>query len=410
MQNTTNNARPRANDPEATASPCDKHATGVGDRESRDSGGGGGEGREGGRKDAMGPQSPPTPPTTPDPTRAQREDKRWDEKLKAEGEGLASTARLMKSLELGDLSPKTWAVVADAWQRALDYVQTVKECREGDKSRIQTLETRNKELEAGLTRPKQVGGSWARVAASGTQTQGKPPPQMVAGGSLNGRGSMNMKKLDNSKMRRVTVQIRDEKEREAAKKADKEDLVKTFRNPANEATKDIVAAFTKPSGEVILVTATVEAREALEKRREWASIKYPSAEVRRQTFPVVVHGVRRAAINTERQTETIAKIVEANKVLHPGLQVDRVWWPASASRPGPSGYEKTASSLVLELVTPEEVNEVVRKGAGGGWKPPELRKVGEEACGPAVLQMLWIRALRSQLPKPVEVWNMFRRA
>ena len=128
-----------------------------------------------------------------------------------------------------------------------------------------------------------------------------------------------MKRLDNAKMRRITVKIRDETEREAAKTASKEELVKRFRNAANTATKDIVAAFTKPAGEVVLVTASVEGREALERGKEWVAVAYDSAEVLRQTFPVVAHGVRKGAINEKRQGEAIAKIVEENKVLHPDL-------------------------------------------------------------------------------------------
>ena len=73
-----------------------------------------------------------------------------------------------------------------------------------------------------------------------------------------------------------------------------------LKNSANEATKDIVAAYTKPSKEVVLVTASVGGREALEARKEWASLKYGSAEVRRQTFPVAVYRVRRSGVDKKR--------------------------------------------------------------------------------------------------------------
>ena len=32
-------------------------------------------------------------------------------------------------------------------------------------------------------------------------------------------------------------------------------------------------------------------------RKEWASLKYGSAEVKRQTFPVTVYGVQRSGVN-----------------------------------------------------------------------------------------------------------------
>ncbi|KAL9576043.1 MAG: hypothetical protein Q9212_007437 [Teloschistes hypoglaucus] len=347
------------NDDRAHSAPINDDAA-EGGREGEEKAGkrGGGKCRGG----TLGPQAPPTPPKSPGSVTPIEAEGPWGRKEKAEADSLAATALLIEKLDPKQLGPAIWPVVLDAWRRVQGYIQTVEECRKEDRTRIQTLETRVKEVEKGLSGRTLKGSSWAHIA--GNQQQGVGPvPNATAAKGL--RTAAPAKKLDNAKMRRVTVQIRDEKEKEAAGKADKEDLVRSFRNAANEATKDIVAAFTKPAGEVVLITATVEAREALEKRREWATVGYPSAEVKRQTFPVVVHGVRRAAIDIEKQEATITKIVEANQVLHPDLQIERVWWPAGASRLGPQGREKTASSLVLELVTPEEVNEVVRKGLVG---------------------------------------------
>ena len=41
-----------------------------------------------------------------------------------------------------------------------------------------------------------------------------------------------------------------------------------FKNNANEVTKDIIAAYTKLLKEVVLVTALVRGRKALEARKE----------------------------------------------------------------------------------------------------------------------------------------------
>jgi len=50
--------------------------------------------------------------------------------------------------------------------------------------------------------------------------------------------------------------------------ANKEDLVKAFRNTANEAIKDIIVAFTKLVGEVVLIIILFKGRKALKKRKE----------------------------------------------------------------------------------------------------------------------------------------------
>ena len=83
-----------------------------------------------------------------------------------------------------------------------------------------------------------------------------------------GLALVQVKKLDNIKIRRTVVKIRDNAEWEAVKALKKEDLVQAFKNSANEATKDIVAAYTKLSKEAVLVIALVRGREALEARKE----------------------------------------------------------------------------------------------------------------------------------------------
>ena len=76
---------------------------------------------------------------------------------------------------------------------------------------------------------------------------------------------------------------------------------------------------------MVLVTALVRGRETLEARKEWASLKYGSAEVRRQTFLVVIYKVRRSGVDKKRQTEVISKMLEANKVFYLELQIVRFW-------------------------------------------------------------------------------------
>ena len=83
-----------------------------------------------------------------------------------------------------------------------------------------------------------------------------------------GLAPVQVKKLDNTKIRRRIVKIRDDAEWEAVKALKKEDLVQVFKNNANEVIKDIVAAYTKLLKEVVLVIALVRGREALEARKE----------------------------------------------------------------------------------------------------------------------------------------------
>ena len=181
-----------------------------------------------------------------------------------------------------------------------------------------------------------------------------------------GLALVQVKKLDNTKIKRTVVKIRDDAGQEAVKALKKKDLVQTFKNSANEVTKDIIAAYTKLSKEIVLVIALVRGKEALKARKEQASLKYGSAKVRRQTFLVAIYRVRRSSIDKKRQIEVISKILEANKVLYLELQIVRFQQLKNVEKPGLQGTIKTISTLVIKLLISEGVNEVVAKGIVGG--------------------------------------------
>ncbi|KAI4085755.1 MAG: hypothetical protein L6R37_008476, partial [Teloschistes peruensis] len=222
-----------------------------------------------------------------------------------------------------EYTPAACALIRDAFGRVPGYIQMLDEHMAEERARSRALEVRVKELEGSQKQWGRGQASWAHVAPGPGQRDGSTPLQGNQGSMNPTEGSMNMKKLDGAKMRRVTVRIRDEGEKEVVSAANKEDLVKAFRNAANGATGDIVAVYTKPAGDVVLITASVEGREALERGQEWATEAYSSAEVLRQTFPVIIHGVKKSAVKEEKQSEAIAKIIAENKRLHPDLQVVR---------------------------------------------------------------------------------------
>ena len=55
-------------------------------------------------------------------------------------------------------------------------------------------------------------------------------------------------------------------------------------------------------------------------------------------------------------------IRKENEVYYSNLGVIKVWWPKAAFKPGEKGYLKKYSSIIVELITPEEVNRVRQKG------------------------------------------------
>ncbi|KAL9576596.1 MAG: hypothetical protein Q9212_006966, partial [Teloschistes hypoglaucus] len=124
-------------------------------------------------------------------------------------------AKVVKGMDYKESRPSTWLIVQIAYERAKNYVQSIEQCRREDKARNQELETRVQELERGRPGPVQGRESWAQV----TGGQAKP--------SVAGRGTpAPVKRLDNMKMRRTTVKVRDDKDWEAVKALGREDLAK----------------------------------------------------------------------------------------------------------------------------------------------------------------------------------------
>lgn len=163
------------------------------------------------------------------------------------------------------------------------------------------------------------------------------------------------------KTKRLTVRIDNEEERAQLVGATLTQLVQTFRG-AGGAADSIIAARCTKLGDIILQTATVEAREELERKSDWVLRVSSSARLLRQTTQVIVHGVRIAAIDNNDQEAAISILTSANKKLHPELEIVRTEWPSFAYNPSKTGGEKKFSSLIVEVAKPEEANRLIDEG------------------------------------------------
>ena len=100
-------------------------------------------------------------------------------------------------------------MIVNALGRVPIYTETVRECRKEDQARIQALESRVQELEKGQTPPVQGKGNWAQVAGN-RQPQGGQVLYIAT--ARRGPAPVQVKKLDNTKIRRTVVKIRDDAE------------------------------------------------------------------------------------------------------------------------------------------------------------------------------------------------------
>lgn len=126
-----------------------------------------------------------------------------------------------------------------------------------------------------------------------------------------------------------------------------------------EARQDIVSLRRLPSGDVALRASCEEARLKMEGIKSWVKGLGESAELVRNTYAVLAHGVP-LTLNTKDQKAAIAKLQEENSKLHPGLEVIRMAWPKSAKG-------KTYSSLIIEVATAAQANRILYEGIVIGY-------------------------------------------
>ncbi len=336
-----------------------------GDERGEGDGGGGrsGSGREA-RGDALGVATtgPPTPPKSPEI--GEKEQGRQGQEGQNVIESIIKardTIQAIQSLQFGEITEATWGVTQVALHTAIGGFKAAE-------ARIAKLETRLEKT--GRDRNASIGysrGSWAQVAGTsmGTRSWQSPGPRMGPG--LEGaRGSQPLKQLDVRRMREVVVRFGDEEGYRKASQMKKEELIKSFINPANTATKNIVGAYTRGTTDVVLQTATVEGREALERMQEWASVAYPSAKVVRKTFYVAAEGACINLLDEKEKEKGLARIREDNVITHPNTDFTSFGWAKHAARLRQDGSKKTCSTLIIGVATPEAVNRLVRGGIALG--------------------------------------------
>ena len=169
--------------------------------------------------------------------------------------------------------------------------------------------------------------------------------------------------VDTVKMRSITAILTEREEQEKTKNATPKELVESYQQSKDPATKDITAAYYKPKqNAVVLATTSLEARERLEEDTTWASATYKSTTVLVQSFPVRVHGVRLAAVDKRDPVGSIRRIQAENARPHPILMIRSLRWPKGASKNRDDGSRKRCSTLHIEVSTPEKVNRLVDCG------------------------------------------------
>jgi phage gp45-like len=237
-----------------------------------------------------------------------------------------------------------------------NFLQALEEAHEPQRqdttgSTLQQILEANQRIEKKLAASSSSAANprtWSSVASS-TYT---PDPTATT------RHGITQRAQNSRKNREVTVTIEDITEREETRHKSVEMIVNAVKNKEPKtATDKVLAARKLPSGDILFVTHTEEARISLEKSSEWLQAVATSAKVKRNTFPVFVHAVRMDSVDTSKQTQAATKIYEQNQTLHPTLEVVRVAWMKRALI-----EKKRYSSLILETSSAETANMLIKQG------------------------------------------------
>jgi hypothetical protein len=195
--------------------------------------------------------------------------------------------------------------------------------------------------------PKQASPTWSQVAAS-------------AASSAQVLSATVRKPVEQTEQRRkeLRIAIKNEKEKDELKRKDIRTLVTAIRaQEPRETTAQVIAAKRLQSGDILISTLTEKARRELEESNTWLRAIAPSAEARKTTFPVFVHGVRVKGVNTTNQKRAIEELCEENRLLHPDLEITRIAWPKKVIK-----EERSYSSFILETASPETANKIIAQG------------------------------------------------
>lgn len=118
----------------------------------------------------------------------------------------------------------------------------------------------------------------------------------------------------------------------------------------------IAAANQLNSGDVAVVTDSLEHAMMLQTHTEWSKGLGPRAQVIRTTYGAIVNGITVNTINMKDQQGTIQRILADNHSVIPDAEITYVGWLTKEAT------KKQSSSIVIEFTRPEPANSIIYAG------------------------------------------------
>ncbi|RMZ90276.1 hypothetical protein DV736_g2490, partial [Chaetothyriales sp. CBS 134916] len=196
--------------------------------------------------------------------------------------------------------------------------------------------------------------SWAQVAA----TAGPPPGHVTPPDTV--LSSSNTSTLTAYKGREVTVKLLDHAVAQRLRQLSPSQLKNKVNNILRETPKvkdiKVAAAHQLKSGDITVITDSLDNATELQTHTDWARGLGPKAEVIRKTYGAIVHGIPVSTINMKDQQGTIQRILSDNFSVIPHAKITYVGWLTKES------VKKRNSSIVIEFTQPEMANAIIYAG------------------------------------------------
>ncbi|OQV10368.1 hypothetical protein CLAIMM_14381 [Cladophialophora immunda] len=198
--------------------------------------------------------------------------------------------------------------------------------------------------------------SWAQVAAAAAA--GPPPGHVTPPGTVLSSG--NSSTLTAYKGREVIVKLLDHSLAQRLRQLSPSQLKNKVNNILRETPKvkdiKIAAARQLKSGDITIITNSLDEATELQTHTDWARGLGPRAEVIRTTYGAIVHGILVDTINMNDQQGTIQRILADNFSVIPHAKITYVGWLTKGS------IKKRNSSIVIEFTQPEMANAIIYAG------------------------------------------------
>jgi hypothetical protein len=101
-------------------------------------------------------------------------------------------------------------------------------------------------------------------------------------------------------------------------------------------------------------------KKEMEEKKEWVKAISTSAETRKRSWPIIVHGIKVADHQLDAWEKQAKRIVQENAKLHPSLQIRGLRWLSRIDG-------KEFSTLIIEADSAEHANRMICEGVITGY-------------------------------------------